>query len=155
MRLPQSDSFVLVWDRDPALDRERLDAEHAEDETRPNFLDAYVRALETLDFAPLVREGSTPTYYSFRPLVGMPLLALLDNGAGDLVKAGVAFRMAVREIGGGFKVERGVDRRFPDLGPMMTDACFAKYCEEGDGTICAVSLGKVVLTRSTTISPPS
>mgnify|MGYP001577637879 CR=1 FL=1 len=56
---------------------------------------------------------------------------------------------------GGFKVERAVDKRFIDLGPMMTQACFEKFCEDDNGTIVAVTLGKIVLTRSTTLSPPS
>lgn len=155
-RAPQTDSFTLVWEKDSALDRARLDSEHAADESKPDFGTAYVAALDTLDFTPLLREGATPTLFKFRPIVGMDLLSLLDNSAGDLVKHAVAFRMAIREIRnlpGLELVERKADQRFRDLGQMMTDACFEKFCLEAGGTLCAVNLGQLVLQRSMALSP--
>ena len=99
-----SDQFALVWARDPALDVDRLDAEHAEDPTKPNFADAYKRACETQDWSPLLKPGEKATVFRFRLLtgrIGDRVKDMARSGeAGPNEVLGIAFRVALVSIDG-------------------------------------------------------
>ncbi len=158
---PLADQFTLVSIDDPALDRERLDAEHAADPTKSDFADAFKRAGETQDWSPLLKPNERATVFHFRPLVGkfgQRLQDMVGSGAvGYLEGSGLAFRMAVTQIEGWGpplpKFERKRDPEFTQLGDMFSTECFAALCER-TGNALVVALGMAVINRSQHLSPP-
>lgn len=163
LRLPLSDQFVLVWKRDPALDRERLDAEHEADPLKPGFDDAYERACQTQDWSALLKAGEVATLFRFRPLVGrvgQRVRDMVHSGAvGPSEGLGLAFRIALVGIEGWgpplpkFARTADNDPMCRGLGDMFSLECFNALCER-TGNECPESLGLLVLNRSHNLSPP-
>lgn len=156
-----SDQFSLVWARDPALDVDRLDAEHAEDSTKPNFADAYKRACETQDWAPLLKAGEKATVFRFRLLtgrIGDRVKDMARSGeAGPNEVLGIAFRVALVSIDGWGsplpKFSRVKDAEYKHLGEMFSLDCYEALCERTGE--CTKDLGLLVLTRSSDPLPLS
>ena len=170
---PLSDTLTIVWRGDPALDRERLDAEHAEDKAaieagdttvvlRPDFDDAYQRAYETQAWDPLVKPGEKATVFTFRLLVGVHGQRLRDmahSGAvGPSEATGLAFRMGITAVLGWPPrfppFARAHDKKMNTLGEMLTPECFLALCK-ATGNGCPEALGWLLLTRSSDPLPLS
>jgi len=159
---PLSDSFTIVWKNDPALDPARLDQEHADDPQKPDFADAYKRALETQDWSPLLKGTESPTVFTFRLLVGTTgkrIRDMVGSGAiGNIEGLGVVFRMACIGIAGWGpplpQFKRDNDRQYPQLGEMLSAECYAALCK-CVGDQLDVDLASIVLNRSSNLLPLS
>jgi hypothetical protein len=110
---PLADTFKLVYAGDPALDHDR-----------PDFDAAYARALETLDFAPLIRAGEQPTWFVFST-PGMSAVRRVMDLTTSVRHHWLAVRMALRRVEnfGEFIVEKAADPEYPKAGDLVTVAC--------------------------------
>lgn len=150
--LPLSDSFPLVWEHDPALDRER-----------PDFAHAYQVALETLDWEPLIIPGKQPTKFHFRPLRGSLQRRLMDMGTGGLTGLALIFRASLVRIENFPEcpaIKRKRDAEYTQLGELVgedvTDFLDAVPLSVGQPSGSLVStLGGHVFSRSLGLNPKS
>jgi len=148
VRTTLSQGFELVWDGDPALDREATD-----------FENALRVARDTGDYGPVTKPGAAPTVFSFKAIRGMRLRALIDASGhvGAATAAALAFRMALTGIknasGEWPAVKQATDGDHRELGPMCGDDVVAAL--DDVSPIIVQELGAVVLTRSMTPRPLS
>jgi hypothetical protein len=150
--LPLSDSFPLVWEHDPALDR-----------SRENFDHEYQISVDTLDWDRLCVEGQKPTLFHFRPMRDAVQRALLDMGVGNMTGLALVFRaclVRVENFPGCPAVKRQRDSAYPLLGDLATDEIIEFLrplpiaANQPSGSI-VTSLGALVLNRCLGISPKS
>ena len=144
---PLTDSFSLVWRHDPAIDREKF-------ATEEEFDKAYQTAVDTLDFAPLLKEGEAPTWFKFKPIPASRMAELsesrpeLDEGRLTTKGASLAFRMALASEPGDLKLDgmpkwgRSTDQQYPSLGALVSIA----WCDFLDA--CANEMGHAPMTQS-------
>jgi hypothetical protein len=148
--LPLSDSFALVWEHDPALDRDR-----------ENFDHEYQVCVETLDWSRLCKEGEKPTLFHFRPMKDAVQRALLDMGPGNLTGLSLAFRaclVRVENFPSCPNVTRKKDPAYPSLGELATDEVIEFLrpiplaVGQTSGSI-VTALGALALNRCLGLSP--
>jgi hypothetical protein len=149
---PLTDSFALAWKHDPALASDL-----------PDFAEQYQRAIETLDFAPLTREGQRPTLFHLKALRGVALEALRASAKGELgpTEAITAFRASLVRLehaDGLPELTWTTDHERRDLGRLvsvewmaMLDAIGTEFGHPFNSI--ALQLGMAVLQRSITPSP--
>jgi|SRR5687768_10725654 len=148
VRTTLSQGFELVWDGDPALDREASD-----------FENALRVARDTGDYSTVTKPGAQATVFAFKAIRGMRLRALLDRSGqvGAATAAALAFRMALSGIkntsGDWPAVKLSTDGAWSDLGPMCSDDVIAAL--DDVNPIIVQELGAVVLTRSMSPRPLS
>jgi hypothetical protein len=159
---PLSTEFSLVWDHDPAVDRDRfahLATEHDPKAGHKAFAEAWARAVEELNFGPLLKPGEQATRFAFRPLRGVALDAFRRAVGGFDEHAGVlAFRMCLVRVDDceGFpKIEHV---HHPELGPLVSPEIMAVLDQAGielgaPMNHIAVTLGSHAFVRSTRPSP--
>lgn len=109
---PLTDSFALAWERDDAFDTER-----------ESFVNDYLVALETLDWAKLCKPGELPTLFHFRPLSSAQLRAIADAAGGRLATVtALAFRAAlvrVENCDAMPKLVRRIESSYSAVGPLV------------------------------------
>jgi len=151
---PVTDSFVLVWEHDPALDRER-----------PTFEHDYEVACDTGNWDAITVPGQKPTLFHFRLIDTARLRRLFDIEAGPQVQSEIAFRMSLTKIedwgaDGAPKLDKKPDPECPKLGPLVSRETQVVL----DGISLAMgrlagelplSLGTRVLNRSCGVRPLS
>ena len=127
-RLPLSDGFAIVWKHDPSVDADQYaDAttawnalpEEAREQTPSPLNAAWLQCCETLDFAPMLKEGAKPTLFHFRPV---PLRTLLDEGHGTMQASALVFRMALTKVDNFDDLpplNKKPSQKHPGLGPLV------------------------------------
>ncbi len=150
--LPLSDSFALVWEFDPALDRSREDFDHE-----------YQVCVETLDWDRICIEGQKPTLFHFRPMKDSVQRALLDMGVGNMTGLALVFRaclVRVENFPTCPTVRRHRDNAYPQLGELAGDDV-VEYLRplsipvgQPSGSIVS-SLGALALNRCLGLGPKS
>jgi len=148
VRTSLSQGFDLVWSGDPALDREATD-----------FANSLRVAGERGDYGPVTKPGAALTLFSFRPLRGMRLRALLDRAGavGNATAAALAFRMgltAIKNASGEWPaVKVATDGSYEELGAMAGDDVLVAL--DDVSPLIVQELGAEVITRSMTPRPLS
>ena len=188
-----ADHFPFVWRYDSAIDMEKYsagitlatvtrssfsdDAQGQEDYDKAVkqakadydkavhivFDKAYNNAVETLDFAPLLKPGDAPTVFKMRPIAASKMAELheatpgLDEGRLTGKSATLAFRMSLMSepndlgIDGMPKWSKGSDRDFPTLGALVSIAwCdhLDSFATEAGYASITQSLGALAILRS-------
>lgn len=146
---PLSEGFALAYAYDPAFDIDR-----------PDHIEGYKRALDTLDFSPLVKNGQPASMFHFRALALSELRALHALGR-DVLMPWLAFRLCLQRVDnctGLEQLQRAPDPEYPSLGSMVSlrqtnliDAVPLALGRVAGELI--TDLGHAVIARSATPSP--
>jgi len=152
--------FNLVWSDDPALDkpsRDRFEDDGAYAAAMAAFADKLRVARDTGNYAPVLRPGSVPTVFTFRPVRGKLLTRLLDarradgQAIGAIERLGLMVRIGFARVenDGGLvtSLRRDRDPDYPGLGEMAGDDLLTQLNDVHADLL--IELGSEVATRST------